>query len=408
MEQIILCIDMDAFFASVEQQANPKLRGKPVAVIGSSNRTVVVTRSYEARKYGVKTGMTVYEAKRLCPEIIFVIGDSEKYTYTCTELEKIYRRFTPDVEVYSVDEAFLDVTTTHHLFGGPEQIGRSVKKSVKDSFGIDCTVGIGPNILIAKLVSDLSKPNGLRWVMQEEVPALLEDLPVDELWGIASGIKGRLRDLGIETCGQLGRAPASLLRSKFGITGETLQLMGMGVCNRPVVSRPEDPKSIGHSWTLPRDVSEKGAIEAYILQLTEMVGRRARRYGFLGRKVSLTIRYADFETFSKQATLGEHTNATDEIYRSALAIVRGICLRDKVRLLGISLSELIRDSNQMSLFKDRIRERSLLDAMDRINERFGDFKIIRAAYLKQIEVPSVIAPAWKPSGVRNIRLKSRR
>src|SRR5512139_1440989 len=135
MEEVILCVDMDAFFASVEQQVNPRLRGKPVAVIGSSNRTVIVTRSYEARKFGVKTGMTVGEAKRLCPALIFVVGDNEKYTHTCTELETVYRRFTPDVEIYSVDEAFLDVTTTHHLFGGPESIGRAVRRAVKEQFG---------------------------------------------------------------------------------------------------------------------------------------------------------------------------------------------------------------------------------------------------------------------------------
>ncbi|MBI4839192.1 MAG: DNA polymerase IV, partial [Nitrospirae bacterium] len=163
---------MDAFFASVEQQANPKLRGKPIAVIGSGGRTVVTTRSYEARKFGVKTGMNIYEAKKLCPHIIFVIGDNEKYTYTCRELKKIYSRFTPDLEVYSIDEAFLDITTTHHLFGGPEAIGVEIKQEVKKQFGINCTVGIAPNILMAKLASDIAKPDGLRWIKQEDIQSL--------------------------------------------------------------------------------------------------------------------------------------------------------------------------------------------------------------------------------------------
>ncbi len=214
---------MDAFFASVEQQANPHLRGRPIAVVGSGARTVITTASYEARKFGVKTGMNIYEAKKACPHLIFVTGDNEKYTHTCKELTKIYNRFTPDMEVYSIDEAFLDITTTHHLFGGPETIGALIKKTIKDRFGINCTVGIGPNILIAKLASDISKPDGLRWIRPEDVPDVLEHLPVKELWGIGSKITERLAALGIRTCGELGRASASLLRNRFGIIGETLK-----------------------------------------------------------------------------------------------------------------------------------------------------------------------------------------
>lgn len=408
LPSVILCVDMDAFFASVEQQVNPRLRGKPVAVIGSSSRTVVVTRSYEARRYGVKTGMTVYEARRVCPHLIFVVGDSEKYTHTCTELAAMCRQFTPDVEIYSVDEAFLDITTTHHLFGGPLSLGSAIKAAVKERFGINCTVGIGPNILIAKLVSDLSKPDGLRWVRLEEVAAILEDLPVDELWGISSGIKNRLATMEIRTCGELGRAPVSVLRNKFGIIGETLSLMGKGLCDRSLIVRPEDPKSIGHSWTLPQDVYDRKRIESYLLQLSEMVGRRARKYRFTGRRVTLTIRYPDFETFTRQATLPQHTNATHVIYETVLRTLDGIRLRDKVRLIGVSLSELIKEPTQLSLVRDKARDQALHSAMDAINDRFGDFKITWASYLPQIEVPSVIAPAWKPSGVRNIHVRNRR
>ncbi len=396
---------MDAFFASVEQQANPRLRGKPIAVIGSGARTVITTRSYEARKYGVKTGMNMYEAKKLCPNLIFVVGDNEKYTYTCKELEKIYRQFTPDIEIYSIDEAFLDVTTTHHLFGGPEAIGTAVKQAIKKRFGINCTIGIAPNILIAKLVSDISKPDGLRWVRTEEMPSLLESLPVKELWGIGTKISDRLKLFGISTCGELGRAPVSLLRNKFGIIGEQLKEMGMGICNRKVISDGEDPKSIGHSTTLPRNISERREIEMYMLQLSEMVGKRARRHRLLGKKVTLTIRYPDFETFTKQATISEHTNHTHEIYRHALSILNSLRLRDSIRLIGISISELSSDSNQMSLFKDSAKERALLSAMDEINDKFGDFRITWASCLKNSDGQRVISPAWRPSGVRNTNVR---
>lgn len=396
---------MDAFFASVEQQANPKLRGKPIAVIGSGGRTVVTTRSYEARKFGVKTGMNVYEAKKLCPQIIFVIGDNEKYTHTCTGLQKLYNRFTPDVEAYSIDEAFLDVTTTHHLFGGPEEIGRTIKKEVKAEFGINCTVGIAPNILIAKLASDIAKPDGLRWIKPGDIQTVLKDLPVKQLWGIGSATTASLESMGIRTCGELGRAPVSLLRNRFGIVGETLKAMGLGLCDRPLVTEEGDPKSIGHSRTLPRDISDKKEIEAQILKLSEMVGRRARKYGFAGRKVTLTIRYPDFETFTRQTTLSDHTNSTHEIYRCCLDILKGIRLKDGVRLIGVTLSHLEKESGQMILFSDREKERSVLKAIDEINDREGEFMITWASYLKRKAPPSVISPSWKPAGVRHINVK---
>lgn len=405
MSKIIMCIDMDAFFASVEQQANPKLRGKPIAVIGSGDRPVITTRSYEARKYGVKTGMNIYEVKRLCPNIIFVVGNNEKYTHTCKEIQKIYLRFTPDVEVYSIDEAFLDITTTHHLFGGPELIGQSIKEQIKRQFGITCTVGIAPNILIAKLASDLAKPDGLKWIKPEEVESLLEDLPLKELWGIGLRLTERLEALNIKTCGELGKAPASLLRSKFGIVGEHLKAMGMGLCKRTLYVQEEDPKSIGHSMTFPKDLSDMNEIKAEMLKLSEMVGRRARQHGFIGRRVLLTVRYPDFDTFSKQTTLSDYTNHTHEIYENALFLLNSIRLKDDVRLLGITLSSLIRDCNQMLLFEDQRRKRALLQIMDAVNDRYGDFKLIWGSYLKHLEPPRVISPAWKPSGVRRVNVK---
>jgi DNA polymerase-4 len=274
MSPIIMCIDMDAFFASVEQQVNPKLRGKPIAVIGSGGRTVITTRSYEARAYGVKTGMNIYEAKKLCPDLILAVGDNEKYAHTCNELSVIYSKYTPDIEIYSIDEAFLDITTTQHLFGGPEAIGFAIKKEVKDQFGINCTVGIAPNILMAKLASDIAKPDGLQWIKSEDTETLLKDLPVKDLWGIGSATAEKLEQLGIRTCAELGKAPASLLRNKFGITGETLKHMGHGRCDRPLIVKEEDPKSIGHSLTLPKDISDREAIKAELLKLSSMVCSR--------------------------------------------------------------------------------------------------------------------------------------
>jgi DNA polymerase-4 len=396
---------MDAYFASVEQKANPSLKGKPIAVIGSGVRTIITTSSYEAREYGVKTGMNIYEARHLCPHIIFVVGDNRKYTDTCRELEKIYYSVTPDIEVYSIDEAFLDVTGTYHLFGSPEEIGASIKLLIKDRFGINCTVGIGPNILMAKLASDLGKPDGLWRIKPDEVAPLLENMPVKELWGIGRHTEKKLEAMGIKTCGELGETPVSILRSRFGIIGETLKEMGVGVCTRSLIITEGEPKSIGHSMTLPRDVCDREEIESYILQLSEMVGRRARGCGYIGKTLSLTLRYTDFETFTKQTTLPFYTDDTHKIYCHILPVLYKIRLKNKVRLIGVRISNIIKDPGQMSLFEETERRKSLLNAIDEVNNRYGDFKLTWAAYLRQIERPHVISPAWRPSGLRNVDIR---
>lgn len=400
-DKIILCVDMDAFFASVEQQCNPHLRGKPIAVVGSGARTVITTRSYEARAYGVKTGMTINEALKLCPHIIFVKGNNQKYTYTCSELKKIYEKYTPDLEIYSIDEAFLDITTTYHLFGSPEDVGVMIKQDVKERFGINCTIGIAPNILLAKLASDISKPDGLRYIKPEEVSSVLEDLPVKELWGIGNGISERLAKMGIYTCGQLARTPVSFLRNKFGIIGETLHMMGQGKCNRQVLSTEPPPKSIGHSYTLPADITDIVQIKSHLMTLSEMVGRRARRHGLQGKRVSLTVRYCDFSTFSKHHILPDYTSYTNEIYQAVLKILQSFTLIKPVRLLAVTLSELTPSRSQQYLFEDVMKQKAIFEVIDKVNDKFGEFFLAPASCLKGKRHPTVIAPAWRPDGVRH-------
>jgi DNA polymerase-4 len=402
MARIIVCVDMDAFFASVEQQDNPVLRGKPIAVTGAGERTIITTSSYEARAYGVKTGMTVYEAKRLCPDIIFVVGNNQRYAQICSRLQEICLRFTPDTETYSIDEVFLDVTGSYHLFDGPDNLARTIKGTVKSELGITCTVGIGPNILIAKLASDLAKPDGLRWIDENAVPSVLEALPVKKLWGIGSHTEEKLRAMGIATCGQLGRAPLSLLTKKFGVVGERLRAMGNGKLERRLEVEPQEPKSIGHSTTLPKDIWERDEMLPCLLALSERVGRRARRYGYKGKKIALTVRYADFKTFTRQITLPASTNDTGEIYHSAVAILDGIRLRKSVRLFGVSLSSLGKDGNETSLFQDPVKDKrsAMAKAMDTVNDKFGERSITFASTIGEEKNHKVISPAWRPSGVR--------
>jgi DNA polymerase-4 len=396
----IMLIDMDAFFASVEQQSNPALRGRPIAVIGSDKRTVITAASYEAKALGIKTGMNKFEAKRICPALILVVGNNHKYTHTCRELAAMYSIYTPDVEVYSIDEAFLDVTDTQHLFGGAMSIGAQLKREIKKTFGINASVGIAHNKLMAKLASDISKPDGLRFIGIQDTPKVLEDMPPDKLWGIGRGINKRLALMGITTCGQLGRTSSAFLRSHFGIIGERLKEMGLGIGSTYENVDTSEAKSIGHSMTLPKDIINMRHIEAYILKLSEMVARRARRYNLVGSIVSVVIRYKSFNTFSKQKKISIFTNDTHIISETAMRLVKGVRLTEAVRLLGVTLSGLMEDTGQVSIFEEYQKRDALIKSMDTINDKYGESTVSWASYLNIRRHLGVISPAWRPSGLR--------
>ncbi len=401
---IILHIDMNAFFASVEQRGNPALRNKPIAVIGSAERTVVTTASYEARAYGVKTGMNKYEAKRLCPHVIFVVGDNRKYVDASVRILDILKDFSPKVEAYSIDEAFVDITGSLRLFGEPEEIARAMKKRIMALLGLTCSVGIAPNKLLAKLASDMQKPDGLVVIMPEDVAGLLKDLPVNELWGIGPRLTEGLAALGVKTCGELGAFPVSILRQKFGIIGLRLHLMGQGIYDSPVIpiGEEDEAKSVGHSTTMPVDISDRVIIKRYLLKLSEMAGARARRHGLKGSKVSLTLRYPDFFTFTRQTTLAAPTNDTRAIYSAAQGILSAIKLRSPIRLIGVTISGIVKNPSQLPLFEDERKREELLCAMDEVNHRFGGFTLTWGALLEGEDQPWVISPSWRPEGVKRV------
>jgi DNA polymerase IV len=410
--RIILHADANAFFASVEQQSNPEIRGKPIAVIGSAKRTIITTSSYEARAFGVKTGMTTWEAKQKCPHIIFVIGDNRKYTHTSSEIVKMMMQFTPLVEVFSIDEAFLDITGSMGLFGSAENIAHLLKAQIKHHFGITYSIGIAPNKLLAKLASEMKKPDGLVVIKPEEVSQVLERIPAKDLCGIGKKTERQLDLYGIKTCGDLGRFPVNILRKKFGIIGERLHQMGLGIDNSPVIPSEDadEVKSVGHSMTLERDIEDRKEILKFLLQLSEMVGRRARRYNVWGKTVTLSIRYADFDTWvGKQETLPSFINQSEEIYRAAVAILDTLVLMQPVRLLGVRLSNLRYESNQLSLFPEERKKTMLVEAMDKVNDRYGDFSVTFASLLDNEKAKEkgshVISPAWRPAGIRNVDVK---
>jgi DNA polymerase IV len=407
-DRIVMHIDMNAFFASVEQQANPELQGKPIAVVGGGGRTVITTSSYEARAKGVKTGMAVWEGKRCCPELIIVIGDNRKYTHTSGEIMKMMRDYTPLVEVFSIDEAWLDVTHSLSIFGSAENIAYLLKARIKHSFGITCSIGIAPNKLLAKLASDMKKPDGLTVILPEEVSRVLEHMPVQALCGIGKKMERLLLMMSIRTCGELGRCQVERLARKFGIVGERLHQMGQGIDNSPVVPAEddEDVKSVGHSMTLDRDISNRQDILKYLLQLSEMVGRRARRYGVAGKTIHLAVRFADFSMIGKQQTRKDHTNRSDEIFNEAVRILDTLDLDQPVRLLGVRITNLCYQRLQLPLFEDERRKVLATSAMDEVNDRFGSFSVTYGTVLSNEKKGSfVVSPAWRPDGIRNVDVK---
>ncbi|MDY6855157.1 MAG: DNA polymerase IV [Thermodesulfobacteriota bacterium] len=393
-ERVIMHLDMDAFFASVEQQVNPRLRGKPIAVCGSKRRSVVTAASYEARPYGVKAGMPTNLARKVCPQLILVETDIPKYVDTSMRILSIFRDFTPKVEVYSIDEAFLDITGSLLLFSGAENIAGLIKERIREELGLTCSIGIAPNKLMAKLASEMKKPDGLMVITSEDIPIILKRLPVKEMPGIGEKLACHLASMGIQTCKELGVTPVSMLTRRFGIIGERLHKMGQGIDDSPVVPPEESPdiKSVGHSMTLDQDISGREEIKKYILQLSDMVGRRLRKNGYRGRTVTLTLRFMDFHTLSKQFTIKTYINESQEICRTACLILHSIRLRQPVRLVGVRVSNLFKDCKQLSLFPQYRKRGEILAVMDRVNDRYGEFALTFAALLNHLRYPRVISP----------------
>jgi DNA polymerase-4 len=404
-QRLIMHIDMNAFFAAIEQQSNPALRGQPVAVVGSKERTIILTATYEARHFGVKTGMTLHQARQLCPQLRLVVANNRLYTHISAEIIKVFCDYSPLVEVFSIDEAFLDISGSLRLFGGALRIAYLIKSRIKFRFGLSCSVGIAPNKLLAKLASELHKPDGLTIIPPERVSEILEDLSIGELCGIGPETERKLNQLGVVTCGQLGRFSASVLKSHFGIVGQRLALMGKGIDNSPVVPQGSQPevKTVGHSMTLRRDILDRGEIAGFLLQLSEMVGRRARRYGVTGRTLTLTVRYADFSTFSKQRVQAGEIYLSEQIYGAALKILDSLTLTQPVRLLGVRLSSLQHQEHQLLLLPEERREQQLSAALDQVNDRYGEFTLMAGTLLQfKGKGSHVISPAWRPEGIRNV------
>jgi DNA polymerase-4 len=374
-------VDMDAFFAAIEQRDHQEYRGRPV-VVGArpGGRGVVATASYEARRYGVGSAMPISEAYRRCPHAVFLRPDLERYGAVSRQVMAILEQVSPLVERVSIDEAYLDITGLERLFGGPERIGARVKAQVRAELGLSLSVGIGPNRLIAKLASDYRKPDGLTWVRPDRVQAFLDPMPVARLRGVGTRSQERLARLGVQRVEQLRAYSLEDLQRRFGAKGGLhLYRQARGLASDRV-GNGAGRKSISKETTFGQDLRDPQALHDRLLWLAGEVGRIARREGRQGRLVSLKLRLSGFETHSLQRRLGEATAADREIFRNAWSLYQSSGHAGRpVRLIGVGLSDWEPvGPRQADLFADpahQERERRLYAALDRVGERFGRGKL---------------------------------
>lgn len=378
---IIHC-DLDAFYAAVEQRDNPSLRGRPVIVGGRpDSRGVVATCSYEARHYGIKSAMPLAQARRLCPEARFLPVDMKRYTEASRQVFEIFSRFTSDIEPLSIDEAFLDVAGSLTIFGSADRIAWDVKKMVHKEVGLIISTGISYNKFLAKLATELGKPDGMKTIRREEAITLLVPLPVSRLWGVGAKTRQILKGLGIETIGDLGETPPEVLEKHLGQAGTFFWQLAHGIDHRQVETDRE-VKSIGRETTFDKDINDHHKIEKYLLQFSHLLGRRLRLARMEARTVTIKVRYHDFKTVNRSKTLAGHTCSGTILYETALFLFGQLGQeRGSIRLIGVSVSNLRSTGKleQGSLFTGDASR--LEEVLDRINDRFGENTLTKANLL---------------------------
>jgi DNA polymerase-4 len=383
----ILHVDLDAFFAAVEQRDRPELRGKPVIVGGGgpNDRGVVSTASYEARRFGVRSAMPLRTAAALCPNGIFVPVDGHKYGRESKRVMAVLRRFTPIVEPVSIDEAFLDVTGTDRLIGSGEEVGRQIKAGIVEETQLTASVGVAPSKLVAKIASDLRKPDGLVVVVPGDEAAFLAPLPISRMWGVGESTGAVLREYGVRTLGDLAEMPVDLLIRRFGKHGAALHDRALGIDDDPVHADAADAKSVSHEHTFDVDTNDRETIERTLLAMADGVSGRLRAAGIKAATVQVKIRDSTFRTITRQRTLVEPTDQTEPIFRIALDLARPEVRGIRVRLLGVGTSN-FGEPAQMGMFGTdgssgaegrEARRRRAIEASDEIRRRYGHRAVTR-------------------------------
>ena len=397
---VIMLIDMNAFFASIEQRDCPEWRGRPVAITNGMQGTCIITSSYEARAYGIKTGMRLKQALRLCPELIRCPAHPERYAKTSTAIMTVLQDITPDIEVFSVDEAFLDVTRCQRLFGTPLQIAHLARRKVFEASGILCSIGVSGDKTTAKFAAKLEKPNGLTLIPPGEAAQRLHDVPVTALCGIARGIGGFLAEHGVLTCGDMQHLPISVLARRFGNLGRRIWYMCQGQDPAGLQQEIPSPKSIGHGKVLPPNTRKPELLLIWLLHMSEKVAARLRRHQLQARAFFIGLRTTDGWVGGK-LHCALPTNDGSIIMQLCRQVISEMWSSQGVYQVQVTALNPTVSGNQLELFEANDEVRDEVNAVtDAVNQRYGEFMLAPARLLNRSSMPNVIAPAWKPFGHR--------
>lgn len=381
---MILHVDMDAFYASVEERDHPELRGRPVIVGGTpEGRGVVAAANYVVRRFGVHSAMPTATALKRCPDAIVLPPRMDHYMEISGRIRSIFDRYTPLVEPLSLDEAFLDATGCTQLFGSVETIGRRIKQDIHDELSLIASVGVAPNKFLAKLASDLDKPDGFTVITEDTIEQVLDPLPVTRIWGVGRATKEKMDQLKIHTVGDLKQRSLEQLQQSFGRTGERFWRLARGIDDRPVIADRE-AKSVSHETTFADDIRDPEVLRAWLMELTEQVARRLRKNRLQGKTIQLKVRYSNFDTITRSRSLPQSTSSTSQLWTVASDLLSSQ-LPDRpliVRLLGMGVAQLSPAVPvQQSLFEETQNDEDtrLDDVADQIRSRFGTSSLRRAS-----------------------------
>ena len=385
-ERWIMHVDMDAFYAAVEQRDRPELRGKPVIIGGLSQRGVVSTASYEARKFGVRSAMPITEAFRRCPQGVFLFPNHTHYVKVSMQIQEIFRDFSPSVEMLSVDEAFLDVSGMEKLYRSVAEMPWLLKERIRKETGLIASAGLAPNKFVAKIASDLGKPDGLLIVQPGEVLNFLAPLPLERIWGVGKKTAETLHDLGFSTIGDIQKASYKELQEHFDSFADRLYYLSRGEDDR-LVEPDLVRKSLGKETTYEEDLMDSSEAERELLRLSQEVGWRLRREGFSGMTVMLKLRYAPFVTISRSHTFASPISLDEEIFEEVRSLFRKLDRKKDIRLLGVAVGNLEENSGQGSLFQDDEEATKRTETLDNLKRKFGEGIISRGGVITPRNAP---------------------
>ncbi|BCS88624.1 DNA polymerase IV [Pseudodesulfovibrio sediminis] len=382
---------MDAFFASVEQLDNPELRGKPVAVGGTSDRSVVSAASYEVRKFGVRSAMSVVKARQLCPDIILVPGRMKRYKEISRMAMGVLAEFSPTIEQASVDEAYLDGTGLERLFGPIDAVCHRIKTRMEEVTGLTCSVGAAPVRFLAKIASDMDKPNGVYIIRHEQIHDFLQALPVKKIPGVGKKLLEILHRLGVQTCGDILQRDREYWQERLGKYGGALHDRARGI-DPNLVTPSEQAKSCSAENTFHEDTTDRVVLKKWLLAQSERVGEDLRRHGYKGRTVTLKVKYADFKQITRSRSLDGRTDNTTRIFETACDLLQKLELRRAVRLIGVGVSNFTARTRQVNLFEEEphaVEATSELDkAVDAVRQKFGGKAVARAELIEFKKSPN--------------------